>query len=308
MLPLILRRLLQGLVTLWLVITVVFVVTRATGDPIEMMYAGDPRPQAQREAENMREALGLNDPLPVQYVRYFGDLARLDLGQSISTRRDVATEIGRALPYTLRLTVAAFVLAYVVALPLGILVAVRRDGALDWITLVLAMGGVSIPAFWLGLMLVLLFSLRLDWLPASGVRTWTAWVLPVVTLAIPRLSFMTRYIRSNLVEVLTADYLRTARAKGLPARALLWRHALRNALIPIVTLIGLQLGFLVGGSVIIERVFGLPGVGNLLVTAITNRDFPLVQGCVIVLALSVVAANLLVDLLYPFIDPRIRAE
>ncbi len=308
MLPLILRRLLQGLVTLWLVITVVFIVTRATGDPIEMMYAGDPRPQAQREAENMREALGLNDPLPVQYVRYFGDLARLDLGQSISTRRDVATEIGRALPYTLRLTVAAFVLAYVVALPLGILVAVRRDGALDWITLVLAMGGVSIPAFWLGLMLVLLFSLRLDWLPASGVRTWTAWVLPVVTLAIPRLSFMTRYIRSNLVEVLTADYLRTARAKGLPARTLLWRHALRNALIPIVTLIGLQLGFLVGGSVIIERVFGLPGVGNLLVTAITNRDFPLVQGCVIVLALSVVAANLLVDLLYPFIDPRIRAE
>ncbi len=308
MLPLILRRLLQGLMTLWLVITVVFVVTRATGDPIEMMYAGDPRPQAQREAENMREALGLNEPLPVQYVRYFGDLARLDLGQSIATRRDVATEIGRALPYTLRLTVAAFVLAYVIALPLGILVAVRRDGALDWITLVLAMGGVSIPAFWLGLMLILLFSLQLDWLPASGVRTWQAWVLPVVTLAIPRLSFMTRYIRSNLIEVLSADYLRTARAKGLPARALLWQHALRNALIPIVTLIGLQLGFLVGGSVIIERVFGLPGVGNLLVTAITNRDFPLVQGCVVVLALSVVAANLLVDLAYPFIDPRIRAE
>ncbi len=308
MLSTILRRLAQGLVTLWLVITVVFIVTRATGDPIEMMYAGDPRPQAQREAEVMREALGFNDPLPVQYVRYFGDLARFDLGQSINTRRAVATEIGRALPYTLRLTVAAFVLAYVIALPLGILVAVRRDGALDWITLVLAMGGVSIPAFWLGLMLVLLFSLRLDWLPASGVRTWQAWVLPVVTLAIPRLSFMTRYIRSNLIEVLSADYLRTARAKGLPARTLLWRHALRNALIPIVTLIGLQLGFLVGGSVIIERVFGLPGVGNLLVTAITNRDFPLVQGCVVVLALSVVAANLLVDLAYPFIDPRIRAE
>lgn len=308
MLAVILRRLFQGVITLWLVITVVFVVTRATGDPIEMMYAGDPRPEAQREAEIMRESLGLNDPLPVQYVDYFRDLARGDLGTSFVTRRSVATEIGRALPYTLRLTSAAFVLAYLIALPLGILVAVRRDGALDWITLVLAMAGVSIPAFWLGLMLILLFSLRLDWLPASGVRSVEAWILPVVTLALPRLSFMTRYIRSNLVEVLSADYLRTARAKGLGARVLLWRHALRNALIPIVTLIGLQLGFLVGGSVIIEEVFGMPGVGRLLVKGIFDRDFPVVQGCVIVLALSVVVANLLVDLAYPFIDPRIKAE
>lgn len=308
MLRLIIWRLLQGLLTMWLVVTVVFVVMRLSGDPVEMLYQGDPRPAAQQEKENLREALGLTQPLPVQYASFLGQVARLDFGQSFVTRRPVLPMITQTLPYTLILTGSAFVLAYLVALPLGVLIAIRRNTWLDYTSLVLAMGGVSIPPFWVGLMVILLFALRLDWLPASGVDSAASYVLPVLVLAIPRISFTTRYVRGAMLEVLSADYLRTARSKGLRAGAVLTRHALRNTLIPIVTLIGLQLGYLVGGSVIIEQVFGIPGLGNLLVQSIFKRDFPVVQAAVLILSLSIVLANLLTDLTYPYLDPRIRDE
>lgn len=308
MLRIIIWRLLQGLITMWLVVTVVFVVMRLSGDPVEMLYAGDPRPEAEREKAALRQALGLTEPLPVQYASFLTQVARLDFGQSFVTRRPVMQMIAQTLPYTLRLTVSAFIVAYLVALPLGILVALRRNSWLDYGSLVLAMGGVSIPPFWVGLMFILLFALKLDWLPASGVESASAYVLPVIVLAIPRMSFMTRYVRGAMLEVLSADYLRTARAKGLPEGAVVTGHALRNTLIPIVTLVGLQLGYLVGGSVIIEQVFGIPGLGHLLVQSIFNRDFPVVQAAVLILSLSIVLANLLTDLTYPYLDPRIRHE
>jgi ABC-type dipeptide/oligopeptide/nickel transport system permease component len=293
---------------MWLVITVVFVVMRLYGDPVEMLYAGDPRPEAEREKADLREALGLTQPLPVQYARFVAEVVRLDFGQSFVTRRPVMQMIGQTLPYTLRLTISAFILAYLAALPLGIITAIWRNSWLDYASLVLAMGGVSIPSFWVGLMLILLFALKLDWLPASGVESVPAYILPVIVLAIPRLSFMTRYVRGVMLEVLSADYLRTARAKGLQERAIVTRHALRNVLIPIVTLIGLQLGYLVGGSVIIEQVFGIPGLGRLLTQSIFNRDFPVVQAAVLILSVSIVLANLLTDLVYPYLDPRISHE
>ncbi len=299
-------RLLQGLITLWLVVTVVFVVMRLSGDPVELLYAGDPRPQAEREKAALREALGLTQPLPVQYAAFLSQAVRLDFGQSFVTRRPVMQMITQTLPYTLTLTVSAFILAYLIALPLGVLVALRRNTWLDYLSLVVAMGGVSIPSFWVGLMLILLFALKLDWLPASGVESAAGYVLPVIVLAIPRLSFVTRYVRGAMLEVLSADYLRTARAKGLREGTVLTRHALRNTLIPIVTLIGLQLGYLVGGAVIIEQVFGIPGLGHLLVQSIFRRDFPVVQAAVLILSLSIVLANLLTDLTYPYLDPRLR--
>ena len=306
MLRIIIWRLLQGLLTMWLVVTVVFGVMRLSGDPVEMLYAGDPRPEAEREKANLRQALGLTQPLPVQYANFLAQAARFDFGQSFVTRRPVISMIAQTLPYTLRLTVSAFMVAYLAALPLGILIALRRNTWLDYGSLVLAMGGVSIPSFWVGLMLILFFALKLDWLPASGVESTSAYILPVVVLAIPRLSFMTRYVRGVMLEVLSADYLRTARAKGLREGVVITRHALRNTLIPIVTLIGLQLGYLVGGAVIIEQVFGIPGLGHLLVQSIFNRDFPVVQAAVLMLSLSIVLANLLTDLTYPYLDPRIR--
>jgi ABC-type dipeptide/oligopeptide/nickel transport system permease component len=306
----IIARLIQSLITLWAVVTVVFFLMRVSGDPIDMLYAGDPRPEAVAEAESLRETFGLNRPLPVQYLDYLLDVARLDFGRSIAKRRPVAQMLGEDLPHTLRLTLTAFVLSYVVSLPIGVLVALRPGSRIDYGVLVLSMIGVSVPAFWMGIILILVFAVQLQWLPALGVgdRGLAHLVLPTLTLALPRVAFMIRFIRGTMLDVLNEDYLRTARAKGLNENNVLYKHALRNALIPIVTVGGLQLGFLVGGAVVIERLFGLPGVGDLLVDSIANRDFPTVQACVLMLAASIVIVNLAVDILYTYIDPRLRAS
>lgn len=301
-------RLFQSLVTLWAVVTVVFFLMRVSGDPIDMLYAGDPRPEAVAEAESLREAYGLNLPLPVQYVNYLVEVAQLDFGRSIAAKRPVVQMLGEELPHTLRLTLTAFVLSYLIAIPVGIFVALRAGSAIDMGVLVLSMIGVSVPAFWMGIILILVFAVQLQWLPALGVgnRGLAHLVLPVLTLALPRAAFMIRFVRGTMLDVLNEDYLRTARSKGLQESRVLYRHALRNALIPIVTVGGLQLGYLVGGAVVIERMFGLPGVGDLLVDSIANRDFPSVQACVLMLAISIIMVNLLVDILYSYIDPRIR--
>jgi ABC-type dipeptide/oligopeptide/nickel transport system permease component len=303
-------RLLQSIVTMWAVVTVVFFLMRVSGDPIDMLYAGDPRPEARQEAEALRESFGLNLPLPVQYLDYLADVIRLDFGRSIDAKRPVIQMLGEELPHTLRLTLVAFVLSYAIALPIGVFVAVRRGGSVDYATLILSMAGVSIPNFWMGILLILIFSVQLQWLPALGVggEGIKHLILPTITLALPRAAFMIRFIRGTMLDVLSEDYLRTARAKGLHENRVIYRHALRNALIPIVTVAGLQLGYLVGGSVVVERVFGLPGVGDLLVDSISNRDFPTVQACVLMLSASVVFMNLFVDVLYTYIDPRLRTS
>lgn len=295
---------------MWAVVTVVFFLMRISGDPIDMIYAGDPRPEAVQEAEQLRQDLGLNRAVPIQYVDYLTDVVSLDFGKSIISRREVGTLIAEELPYTLRLAGTAFIISYLIAIPLGVLTAVKRNSAIDYIVQVLSMIGVSIPSFWLGIMMILLFAVRLEWLPALGVGGGDPryLILPAMTIAIPRIAFMSRFVRGTMLDILNEDYLRTARAKGLASRAVIFKHGLRNALIPIVTVAGVQLGYLVSGSVIIERVFGLPGVGDLLVDSIFSRDFPVTQATVLIIAISIVLTNLFVDLLYVYIDPRLRTD
>lgn len=306
----ILTRIIQGLITMWAVVTVVFFLLRVTGDPIDMLYAGDPRPEAAKEAEQLRANLGLDRPLPIQYVDYLFDVVRLDFGNSIALKRPVTDLIGAELPHTLRLTASAFIVAYLLALPIGILIAIKKNTWIDYSIQVVSMAGVSIPDFWMGTMLILFFAVQLEWLPALGIGDGGIeyLILPVATIAIPRIAFMSRFIRGVMLDVLNEDYLRTARAKGLGERLVISRHGLRNALIPIITVAGLQLGYLVSGSVIIERVFGLPGVGDLLVDSISSRDFPVTQATVLIIAFSIVMMNLMVDILYVAIDPRVRTD
>ncbi|MBZ0297641.1 MAG: ABC transporter permease [Anaerolineae bacterium] len=306
----ILFRFVQLIITMWAVVTVVFFLLRVTGDPIDMLYAGDPRPEAAREAETLRRNLGLDRPLPVQYVNYLVDVVTLDFGNSIALKRPVTQLIGEELPYTLRLTFSAFLFAYLLALPIGVLIAVYKNTPLDYAVQAISMAGVSIPSFWLGIMLILLFAVQLEWLPALGVGDGGIryLILPVLTIAIPRIAFMSRFVRGAMLDVLNEDYLRTARSKGLQEARVIFRHGLKNALIPILTIAGLQLGYLVSGSVIIERVFGLPGIGDLLVDSISSRDFPVTQAMVLIIAFSMVMMNLLVDILYVFIDPRVRID
>lgn len=301
-------RVLQSIITMWAVVTVVFFLMRVSGDPVDMLYAGDPRPEAVAEANALRESFGLNLPLPIQYTNYLFDVIRLDFGRSIAAKRPVSQLLAEELPHTLKLTFASFLLSYALSLPIGVLVAIKRGGIWDYVTLFVSMIAVSIPAFWMGIILILIFAVQLQWLPALGIgdRGWAHLILPTLTLSLPRAAFMIRFIRGTMLDVLNEDYLRTARSKGLQENVVIYRHALRNALIPIITVAGLQLGYLVGGSVVIERLFGLPGVGDLLVDSISNRDFPTVQACVLMLAFSIVLMNLLVDILYTYIDPRLR--
>ena len=302
-------RLIQGVITMWAVMTVVFFVMRISGDPIDMIYAGDPRPEALLEAELVRAELGLDKPVLIQYVAYLTDVVQADFGRSIVEKRSVTTMIQQEIPYTLRLTVTAFVISYLFSIPIGVLIAVKHNTPLDYGIQVICMLGVSIPSFWLGIMLILFFAVQLEWLPALGVHEgYNYLIFPASAIAIPRVSFMSRFVRGTMLDVINEDYVRTARAKGLRSHVVIFKHGLRNALIPIVTVAGVQLGYLVSGSVIIERVFGLPGVGDLLVDSINSRDFPVTQATVLVIALSIVLMNLFVDILYTYIDPRLRAE
>lgn len=295
---------------MWAVVTVVFFLMRITGDPVEMRFLGNADPTALQQAEALRRDLGLDRPILVQYVSYLIDVISLDFGKSIDSGRPVLKIIGENLPYTLRLTLTAFVISYVIAVPIGVIIAVMRNSPLDYGVQVLSMIGVSIPSFWLGIMLILLFAVRLEWLPALGAGGGDIphLILPAATIAIPRIAFMSRFIRGTMLDVLNEDYLRTARAKGLSSQTVIMKHGLRNALIPIITVAGVQLGYLVSGSVVIERVFGLPGIGDTLVDSIGSRDFPITQAMVLIIALSIVSMNLLVDILYVYIDPRLRVD
>lgn len=297
-------RLASALVVMLGVCTLVFLLIHLVpGDPVEAMLGESARP-ADREA--LRQALGLNLPVAEQYGHYLTGLLRLDLGQSFLDQRQVAEVLGERLPATLQLTAAALVLALVLAIPLGVMAARRRGSALDGGAMAFSLIGISMPNFWLGPLLILVFSLWLGWTPVSGSERPLSLVLPAITLGTALAAILARMVRASVLEVLGEDYVRTARAKGLSEAAVMWRHALRNAWLPVLTLVGLQLGGLLGGAVITETVFAWPGVGSLLVESIQARDFPVVQGCVLLISLIYVLVNTLTDLAYAWVDPRIR--
>lgn len=299
-----LKRVINAIIVLWLVSIAVFSMLHLVpGDPVELL-AYESGGAADLDA--MRERLGLNDPLPVQYLRFAGNALQGDLGRSIRGNRPVTDEFFSRFPNTAKLAVLSLGLAIAVGVPAGIASAVWPNTPLDYLSMFIAIVGVSMPVFWLGLLLLLLFSLRLEWFPLSGFSTWQHMVLPTITLSMFSMASIARLTRSSFMEVMQEDYIRTARAKGLRGFRVLSVHALRNSLIPVVTMAGLQFGQLLGGAVITEIVFAIPGVGRLVVDGITSRDFPIVQGSVLYLSVSFVFVNLLVDILYTYIDPRIR--
>jgi peptide/nickel transport system permease protein len=300
----ILRRLALSILVLWGAVTVVFVAIRlAPGDPAQMMLG--PSATAQ-EVAALRTRLGLDQPAPVQYARYLVQVARLDLGESLRLNQPALAAILERVPQTARLSGLAMLVAILLSFPMGIASAIRAGTVIDRLISILSLLGQSVPNFWLGIMLILVFARGLQLLPSGGADTWQHLVLPTITLALPLVGILTRLIRSGLLDVLLDDYIRTARAKGLTSRTVMVRHALLNMLIPVITVIGLQLGTLLGGAVIVESVFAWPGVGRLLVDGIGNRDYPLVQAAILVITTAFVVINLLVDVSYGYLDPRIR--
>jgi peptide/nickel transport system permease protein len=286
------------------VCTMVFLLIHLVpGDPVEAMLGESARP-ADRVA--LRADLGLDRPLGQQYLSYLSGLVRLDLGVSFQDRRPVSELLAERIPPTLELAAAALMLALLLAVPLGVMAARHHGGWLDSGAMGFSLLGISIPNFWLGPILILIFSLWLGWTPVSGREGAGSLVLPAVTLGTGLAAILARMVRSSVLEVLGEDYVRTARAKGLSETAVLWRHALRSAWLPVLTLVGLQLGGLLGGAVITETVFAWPGVGSLMVEGIQSRDYPVVQACVLLISLAYVLVNTLTDLIYALVDPRIR--
>jgi ABC-type dipeptide/oligopeptide/nickel transport system permease component len=287
------------------VVTLVFVALRASGDPAATMLPGD---ASVDELTALRRTLGLDQPLYVQYVRFLADVVAGDFGTSFRHQQPALPLVLERLPATLELALAALVLAVAVALPLGIVAALHRGRLADLLAMGFAVIGQATPYFWMGIMLILVVSVELGWLPTSGRGSWRHLILPAVTLGTHFAAALARLTRTSMLEVLGQNYVTTARAKGLSECQVILTHALKNAAVPVVTLIGLQFGTLLGGAVVTETIFAWPGVGRLAVQSIFVRDYPVVQAGVFVLALSFVAINLLVDLLYGYLDPRIRSE
>lgn len=274
------------------------------GDPVDMMTLGQPIDQATKES--LRRELGLHLPVHEQYLAYLGGLLRGDLGRSVRTRRPVREEIVQRYPNTLLLAAAGMLVAVTLGVLAGVVSAVYRDTVVDLGVSILSTLGLSVPAFWLGLILIFQFGVHLQWFPVMGHGTWRHLVLPATTLGLILSAAIARMVRSSLLDVLRLDYVRTAHAKGLAATAVLWRHAMANALLPVITIIGLQAGALLGGAFIIEVVFAFPGVGELAIKAIQFRDFPLIQGVTLVVATTTVLLNLVVDVLYGFVNPQVH--
>lgn len=308
----IVRRLVQAIPVLLLISAIVFIVTYLIpGDPA-MVVLGQGASEAALEA--MRERLRLNDPLPVRYVTWLEDVLRGDLGNSILSRQAVTTLIGRALPITLYLSLFSMLIAVLTSIPLGTISALKRNSWIDVAVTSWAFIGVSIPGFWLAMMLVYVFGVRLQWVPLQGYigprenlpDSLKTMVLPALTLGVFLSGPLTRYLRSSILQTMSQEHVAVARAKGLSRGQVLSRHILRNSLIPFITVLGIQFGYLIGGAVVVENVFALPGIGDLAVSAIRNRDFPLIQGITLVIAAGIVLINIVVDICYALLDPRIR--
>lgn len=306
------RRLLAAIPTLLVVTLLVFSLVRLLpGDPARLQLGEEATPQAISE---LRHQMGLDRPVAVQYVAWLGDLGRLNLGRSLQDHTPVSGLIAEKLPTTFELAVLSLLVAALLALPAGIFSALRPGSWVDRVVTLLALSGISLPSFFLGILLVYLFSVTLAWIPASGYvglgenpgLNLKLMLLPAITLGVGSGAVLTRFLRSSLLEVLGQDYVRTARAKGVASRLVIVKHALRNALIPVVTVLGLQLGGLLGGAVVTEQIFSVPGFGRLLVDAVFTRDLPVIQGMVLTSAALVFLVSFLIDLAYGAIDPRVR--
>ncbi|WMM25954.1 ABC transporter permease [Tissierella sp. MB52-C2] len=302
----ILRRLLLLIPVIIGVTFLVFTIMYFTpGDPAKLILGESAQPA---QVEALREEMGLNDPFIVQYFRFITKAITGDFGRSYSTNRPVFDEVFSRFPATLKLTAAAMLIAIAIGIPVGIISATKQYSALDSISMIGALIGVSMPVFWLGLMLILVFSVNLRLLPSSGSETLKHLILPAFSLGVGSAAIITRMTRSSMLEVIRQDYIRTARSKGVAEKKVVNRHALKNALIPVVTVVGLQFGGLLGGAVLTESVFSWPGVGRLMVDAIRQKDSPMVLASVVFISVTFSFVNLLVDLLYAFIDPRIKSQ
>ncbi|MCL5075505.1 MAG: ABC transporter permease [Chloroflexi bacterium] len=297
------QRLVYSLVTLLVVSMVVFVVTRLSGDPVRLML---PIEATQADVEEFRHRLGLDRPLLVQYGDFLWKAMRGDLGESLRFHQPALTVIVERLPATAQLALAAILFALIIAFPAGIISATKQGSLLDHAVRGIALLGQALPAYWVGIMLIIVFAVQLHWLPAAGGGSLKHLVLPGVTLGLWPTARISRVLRSSMLEVLGQDYVRTARGKGLRERSVILAHAMRNALLPVITVIGLSFGLILGGAIITETVFAWPGVGRLLLDAVYQRDYPLVQAIVLFFATIFLIINLVVDLLYAYLDPRIR--
>lgn len=305
LLPALGRRLLYTLPVVWLVVSLVFLLIHLVpGDPVAQMLGEGATPT---DLDTLRHQYGLDLPLSQQYLRYWHGVLHGDLGHSLRLNESVTHLILQRYPYTLELTLAALVIALLTAIPGGIVAALHRGHWRDNTVGVVSLFGLSFPAFALGPIAILLVSIKLGWLPVSGAGSFAHLILPAITMGSGLAAILTRMVRTAMLEELGQDYIRTARAKGLPERTVLYRHALRNALIPIVTLVGLQFGALLAGAIVTETIFSWPGVGRLTITAISNRDYALVQGCILAVGLTYILVNLGTDILYAVLNPRIRA-
>lgn len=296
-------RLIQTIIVIWIVVSIVFIVSRLIGNPTQSLLPFD---STNEEIAALEEKLGLNDPLIVQYGRFIGDAVQLDFGYSYHRTGPAMQQVADKVLGTVKLTVSGLVVALALGLPLGILAALRRGSALDWLARVIAVFGQATPSFWLGLMLIFFLAAKVSWFPTAGADGFRALVLPAIALGLLSAAGFMRLTRSGMIDVMNTDFIRTARAKGLNERTVILRHGLRHALIPVMTILGLELGRLIAGSVIIEVVFSWPGIGRLMIESILQSDYPTVQAGVAVIAGSIAFGNLLVDLSYRFIDPRIR--
>jgi len=298
------HRVLYTLPVVWLVVSVVFLLIHLVpGDPIQQMLGEG---AAAADVQAARRAYGLDAPLSTQYVRYWAGVLRGNLGYSIRFNQSVASLITQRYPYTLELTLASLLFAVAVALPAGVHSAERRDRWDDRVLSVISLFGLSFPNFALGPVLILFFAIELGWLPVSGSGTFAHLVLPAITMGGAMAAVLVRMVRTSMLEELGQDYIRTARAKGLPEHSVVYRHALRNAMIPVITVLGLQFGSLLAGAIVTETIFSWPGIGRLTISAISNRDYYLVQGCILAIGLTYVAVNFFTDLLYSAVNPRIR--
>ncbi len=298
-----LNRLWQALFVVLAVSTLAFVLLRVVGDPARLLMNPE---GSMADLQSIRRVLGLDEPIWLQYVKFIGGIVTGNLGTSYTFGMSATELVFQRLPATFQLAFSALLLGVPVGVALGVLAALNRGTIIDSLATTLAVVGRAIPNFWLAIMLILLFGVQLKWLPPSGSGSWAHIVMPALTLATGLAAIVARLTRSNMLEVLHSDYVRTARAKGLSRTQTNWKHAFRNALVPIVTIVGLQLGNLLGGAIITETIFAWPGVGRLLIQSINNYDYPVVQTAVIVVALGFVLLNVVVDLLYAVIDPRVR--
>jgi peptide/nickel transport system permease protein len=309
----IIRRVIHSIFIVWGCATIVFFLLRAIpGDPVTAMLGQEYTPEA---AEQLRHRLGLDEPMYVQYVKWFSSLLQGDLGRSIATDEKVIDAIKAGLPATLSITLVSFLIAVLIAFPAGIIAALKKNSWFDYVVSIVSFWGVAMPSFWFGIILIMVFAVRYQWFPSLGYASLTEdgfwpWlkhlILPGLAVGTGYAAILMRFVRAGLLEVLHSDYVRTARAKGLRERAVVGRHAMRNALIPVVTIMGIQLALLLSGTVIIETVFSIRGMGRILVGAILDKDFPVVQGVILLVAVIFVTANLIVDIAYTFLDPRIR--